>query len=289
MSAITSEIGKSGLYPAIPAGDVEDVEKLSPIQELPEEILLIIFGYLSLRDQDTARCVCRKWKVVGNDKTLKEIRAFAFGATKWKRYFGDVGIEPPLPDNIFRILRGPCPFWPDKKVRETHLLTLIPQTINTKPLSLDALGTIIQKPKSGHATKYRYYNNDVKKEHGNTSPSKSYWVLMTRDVIPGSRNKRYEAQKKLMASHAEKSGEPYALPKLLLEATTAILMHHVETGKRLYSDQPWTYTRCQEKVEGNQWPVAIGGFAAGGLVVNLNYYDYVIHGVSGARKLPPGH
>ena len=189
-----------------------------------------------------------------------------FGKKEWAKYFGEIGVEPPLPQNIHEILNSPCLFWPDKKVSDTHLLVLVPATVNGKPLTLNSLEELIQKPKEGHKTKYNYYRDHVKNELGNQSTS-SHWVLMTRDVIPESRSKAYEDQKKLVAAYAQKSGQPYELPTAL-DAMTCILMEHVQTGIKLYNDNPLTYTRCQEKVDSNQWPVAIGGFAAGGLDVH---------------------
>jgi hypothetical protein len=88
---------------------------------------------------------------------------------------------------------------------------------------------------------------------------------MTRDVIPESRNKSYDDQKALVQKHAQRSKIPYELPKAL-EAATAILMHHVETGEKLYGENPWTWTRCQERVD-TTWTVAIGGFSSVGLSV----------------------
>ena len=80
----------------------------------------------------------------------------------------------------------------------------------------------------------------------------------------------YYKQESLVAKHAKKSKIPYEIPKAL-EATTAILMHYVETGEALYTDklgEKWrTYTRCQEKVSKYTWQVAIGGFSSGGLDV----------------------
>ena len=100
---------------------------------------------------------------------------------------------------------------------------------------------------------------------------------MTRDVIPNSRNKTYDDQKAFVTSHAQKSGIVYELPTVL-EATTAILMHYVETGKALYTDDQLgsklTYTRSQEKVDNNQCPVAIGGFSSGGLSVDYDNYHW---------------
>src|ERR1700733_14909271 len=67
---------------------------------------------------------------------LSVIPAVSFGKAQCEKYFGDVGIEPPLPPDIEQILDASCPFWPGKKVKETHLLTLIPQTVNGQSLTL---------------------------------------------------------------------------------------------------------------------------------------------------------
>jgi energy-coupling factor transporter ATP-binding protein EcfA2 len=191
----------------------------------------------------------------------------AFGAKAWKDYFGvEVGTAPLLPANIDEILNSSCPFWPGKQVKDTHLLVLVPATVNSRPFTLDLLGELIKSPQgSGSKTQYRYYDGGtVQEELGAKSPGSSYWVLMTRDVLPGSRSKTYDAQKELVAAHARRLRLPYKMPDAL-SAATAILLHHARTGERLYTDDPWTYTRCQEKVLGNKYPVIVGGFSSGGL------------------------
>ena len=92
----------------------------------------------------------------------------------------------------------------------------------------------------------------------------SHWVLMTTDVIPTSRNKSYAQQQQLVRKYAH-----YQVPQTL-EAATCILMEHVKEAKHLYSDDPWTYTRCQEQTAGSQ--NAVGGFGPSGLGV-FRYYD----------------
>ena len=81
---------------------------------------------------------------------------------------------------------------------------------------------------------------------------------MTRDVLPGSRSTGYADQKALVAGYARRESVPYELPSVL-EAATAILMHHAREGERLFGDHPWTYTRCQEVVDGS-YPAVVGGF-----------------------------
>jgi hypothetical protein len=196
-----------------------------------------------------------------------------FGAKEWSRYFGEVGEEPFLPSDIDEILNGPCPFWEGKVVKDTHLLVLIPSTVSGKPFTLDLFGELVKRPKGGgRSTKYRFYDSDIQAVLGTRSPGGSYWILMTRDVIEGSRSKRYAIQKALIAAHARETGLPYVLPSAL-EAATAILSHYVRSGERLYTDAPWTYTRCQELIN-NEYPVIVGGFSLGGLAINYFYYCY---------------
>jgi hypothetical protein len=76
----------------------------------------------------------------------------------------------------------------------------------------------------------------------------------------------------------------YDIP-YVLEAATAILLHHARTGERLYTDDPYTYTRCQDRVGSNNYPVFVGGFSSEGLHVSYNrVYDYDRRGVSCLRK-----
>ena len=183
------------------------------------------------------------------DEISTSIPSIAFGRDAWIRYFGDIGSEPPLPKNIGEILNSRCSFWPDKKVKETHLLVLIPNTVNGKPFTMNYLEELIQKPKSGHSTKYRIYSDYAKEAVGEKSYP-SHWLLMTRDIIPGSRGERCKECSDMIANHRKKTGIPYELPNLL-EATASILMHYVKTGERLYSDDQLTYTWSQDVFKGN--------------------------------------
>jgi hypothetical protein len=206
-----------------------------------------------------------------------------FGEAEWKQYFGDVGSAPDLPSHIAAILDGPCPFWPHKKVRDTHLLVLIPATVDGVPFTLNLLGELIQHPShGGHRTEYRYYNERIKVQIGKESPPHSYWVLLTRDVLPGSRNTGYADQKALVANYARRKSVPYALPSVL-EAATAILMHHALEGERLFGDDPWTYTRCPAGMDDRD-PAVVGGFGSSGLFVSVSSYDFCTHGVACCRK-----
>ena len=204
----------------------------------------------------------------------------AFGKAEWERYFGEVGEQPPLPADIGEILSGPCPYWEGRRVEDTHLLVLIPQSVNGAPLTLNSLKELIQRPcEGGHNTDYGYYNDNIKNELGDQGASHSYWALMTKDVLPNSRNKTFSEQQALIQG-------PYVVPGAL-EAATAILMHHAKGGEKLYPMNPTTYTRCQEMLS-TGYRVVVGSFGSSGLGV-LDDYDVAFRvddggGLGGVRK-----
>jgi len=114
---------------------------------------------------------------------------------------------------------------------------------------------------------------------------------MTKDVVLGSRNKSYSDQCQLVAEHSQRTGRPYKVPHIL-EGTVSILMHYVKTGEPFYTDdklgKQFTWTRCQEKVNDDEWLTAIGGFDVDkGLIVFENCSEYNDYGVGGARRLLP--
>ena len=245
---------------------IDDMAMASIISSLISAVALLGVAYLQTATPPPAPVVTKP--------------AIAFGAAEWVRYFGDIGTEPPFPADITEILKSPCPYWSSKKVEDTHLLMLIPQTVNGRPFTINLLGKMIKKPQGGgHSTKYYSYDNNTIEEYGNKGVSGSYWALVTKDVIPNSRNKTFDEQRSLLESS-------YAVPGAL-EMATAILMNHAKTGEKLYPNNPNTYTRCQEKVCDNKYRVGVGSFDSSGLDLDLNGHDdlrFDDNGLGGLRK-----
>lgn len=218
-------------------------------------------------------------------RQLNALPPIAFGKADWEKYFGPICEEPPLPANIDEILQAPCPFWPEKKVHETHLLTLIPTTVNGEPLTLDSLEMWISKPKGGgHLARYSMYEDHVKSEFGGLSLSRPIWVLMTKEVVPHSRGKSFEHQSQLVANVSNAKSIPYQLPRGIV-ATVSILMHHVKSGEMLFPGKVCTYTRCLEKVDRQQWPIAVGFFANKSIQVISAHINHEPDGVAASRIL----
>jgi hypothetical protein len=196
------------------------------------------------------------------------VQDIAFGKAAWAQYFGDIGKEPPLPPDIEQILNSPCPFWKDQKVHETHLLTLIPQIVNETPFTLDSLEELVKNPKEGNPAKYKYYLKEVQEELGSRVPFESYWVLMTRRMVPRSQLRKFEAQKSVLLQY-----QLYDMP-YLLEAATTIFMEYVRTKTRLYINAPLALSYCQDRVTSQpDTPLVIGGFSPEGLDINHYYFS----------------
>lgn len=251
------------------------------IQYIPVDKICEIFSYLNMKDLAGCALVCEQWTVITNDPfTWKStIERFFFGPDKWSKYYGETGETPPLPEDMHKLLLSPCPFWstPEKPVRvmDSHMLVLIPAAVNEEALTLNKLQDLIQNPQSeGYATDYKVYSNWTKGEHGSTPIERSHWVLMTRDVVPGSRNKTYQEQKDLVNQYGG-----YRLPGAL-EAAVCTLMEHVSSGSMLFG--ALTYTCCTEKVQ-DQHPVVVGGFGSDGLDVYIGFGS-VRYGLGALRK-----
>ena len=174
-----------------------------------------------------------------------------FGKKQWTKYFGDIGNAPPLPANIYTILRGPCPFFKGEKVANTHVLVLIPKTINGKNLTLNSIEELVKHPEGdGRPMHYWDLHPVTASEYGGTGIAQSHWVLMTKDIIPVSRKQPYKTQMKLIADY-----KGYSIPDLV-EITAAILMTYVSTGVHLCCEED-TWIRCDPDVQ-KTWSLHVG-------------------------------
>jgi len=90
--------------------------------------------------------------------------------------------EPPLPEDIESELDATCPVFKEEKVRESSVLQLIPETINDKPLTLNNLKKWIKE--LGIEGFELYIAEDIIKLYGDTPIGATYWVVMTKTVIP---------------------------------------------------------------------------------------------------------
>jgi len=204
-----------------------------------------------------------------------------FGKELWDTYLGHVD-DLPLPAGIGTLLASPCPAFPGRTWKDKFMLVLMPKTVDEQPLSLNRFRELAQHPKVGdNAANYQYTYGPILEEHGNKAAERSEWVLMSMDVIEGSRDLSYEVQEARVA----------AIPGCeipdLLSAHVCILTHFIHTGERLYGE--WTYTRCKETTPwvGRRYQTVVGGFGAAGLYALSSHSASTLLGAGALRKFRP--
>ena len=172
---------------------------------------------------------------------------------------------PPRPADLETWLNEPCPFTPGRIRGETHIVfPIFPQVSlddNAPPVSLN-LGTLDQLDKRTQGPGFRYLWEHIPQDTGTTE--NFCWGAMYRDVIPGSRNRRFDDQQRLLP-------EGYEVPGVY-EAALGILWEQRRTGTRCFSNDPWTSTYCKEEVKGSR--LTVGCFhPLLGLIAGA-YYDF---------------
>lgn len=258
---------------SIPLSKSHNKTNQEPVDSLIADSAIKIFSYLNGAGLAACCLVSKEWigfvKEDQDNSLWKAIisREIGFGKEKWTKYFGDVGIEPPLPKNICEILRSSCPVFPEEMLAKTHMLVLIPEKVNGMPLTLNSLEELVRNPKQGNKASYNNFCwSRIFEELGNKPVDKSCWVLMTKNVYALQMSREVD-KVAVVAALAEKTKVDYQIPKVI-EAVVCIFMKHVDTGTHLFNRDPVTYTQCQERVE--DYPIVVGGFSLYGLIVDTD-------------------
>ncbi|MBF5059858.1 F-box-like domain-containing protein [Candidatus Neptunochlamydia vexilliferae] len=256
------------------------------IAVLPSEVLRLILSYacISTQDEGCMVAVCKRWKALVENIRLDKVRNFAFGKKDWEEHFGTIGDEPPVPSNTWKLLHGRCPFGLGKRIKDSHLLALIPKTIDGEKFSLNSLIQFI----NGDYNKYRCKiserasNKCITEELGNRGILNSRWILITHSLLQGSKGMGPPQRDALIKKHT-----PYHVPPVL-DAITAAVCHYLKTGKVFLKEH--AYMRCYETTYGNwsgpRGPISVGSFNCRfGFHIHSFYYDTVGSGVGLFRNL----
>jgi F-box-like len=256
-------------------------------KSIPCEIVVgHIFSYLNLHELSVIRQVSKQWEEFANEPILWQsavYREIAFSSKNWAEWDADLVKDVDLkqemlslPKNIAEELR--CSAFPGKSIRETHVLVRMP-----KKLTIKKLGELTKKYFPSKVNGYNYIWPKIVDELGDKCISESKWLLMTKDILEGSRNKSYIQQKDMINKLTKTTGILYQIPTIL-EAATCILAEYSLSKNRLLSNSPPTYTCCEDEVRG--YPTVVGGFAPAGLDVDSHcHYDDNAIGVAVLRVL----
>lgn len=232
-----------------------------PAVTLPDDVIPLIFGRLNEEELERVSSVCKTWQFFAADEFEKRLESMSttHASRQWEKFSCQLSDIPKLPKEIFQILDSPCPFWPGKKIEETHFLTFVPGTINNQPYHPNALEKMIDSPVQGFQSTF---DVDVQEKYGRSSEH-PHWILITKEAIPRSENKDYNEQLSLVKVKAHYDAPSY------LEAVTSIFINYAGSDNAESS----LTTRCKESIRDNtfsnftnweiRWNVSIRKFNRG--------------------------
>ena len=212
------------------------------------------------------------------------------GAEAWKAQGIDVGKAPPLPSSITKaLLDSECPLHPGQKIKDTHILMLVPKTVNGEPYTALKLDELCATRKGSERALIDPNISAWKEMSWASVPQpQSEWVLIPKsdpDLNKVPKNKHFRskdiaAQKDVHGKHYSEYREVKAL-----EVMTMALLNDLVNGEPRILDG-FNYLRCVEP-NASGGCVCVGNFNAVGLRVFVAYdgYDLVDVGRALAREL----
>lgn len=236
----------------------------------PKDIFNEVFKY----DQSNLvaiACVCKQFTFFTKDYAKKNPPIGRFGAMEWNVYGGDVGDEPAIALKMYG-------FNP-----EEWMLTLVPETINQKNLTLTSVDRFVSDYKNGmdnFISNYKARNfYGIKDEV--VAKFKTHWVLLSKQIMEGTKARSFDTQN----AHIKAKG--FEIP-YLIDVVVSHLMHYLSCGnfvnhELLHAQR--TYTRVEEvKKNGNQ---IIVGLSSEGIYISTHGYLFSKLGIAGARRSTP--
>lgn len=198
-----------------------------PFDTLPNEVTRMVLEHMTDAQKFAMARVCFIWNyLIATFPVIIPEGTDYFGPKEWEKHFGEVEGVPPLPRNLLSILESPCRFNKGKKVKETHLLTLIPGKVKGQVLTLNFI-----EQETGKSCIQCYY--DVIKKGPGAQPLSPCWVLTTKECViqDGSSDEQLKQLKELDNS--------YDAPNVAILGIA--LITHAINGKSIDIT-----TRCQE-------------------------------------------
>jgi len=164
--------------------------------------------------------------------TEVDFRGCFFGTTDWASYYDSL---QPLAEEVKEILQRTCPFYPKKRMFETHLVFQGIQILDNAPLTV-AKWLELHPPTS--QLKFYFNTNPwhAGQPHTDEATLEPRLYIMLREIVPGSTYKKPDDQLTLLP-------EDYKVPTTIEEVTKSILGFR-KTSKRF---NPNVWAACKER------------------------------------------
>jgi serine/threonine protein kinase len=211
------------------------------------------------------------------------LRGNFLGVEEWQKGFDvRIGRPPPIPVHITEeLLHSECPLRPGKAIKDTHILLLLPQTVDGRPYNALELAKLC----TSESIDPRWFGWKAC-EWASKSQQRTEWILIpTRDVDPEKVPPKRQFQNKTIAEqelvHAQFYRQDYREAKAL-EVMTAALLARATSGRHIYSD---IFLRCAEP-DAKGGRVCVGRFYSG-LRIDIEEGDHKYGGYGRALVRKP--
>lgn len=294
----------NSLNSAIPQEFVYPVGE-APAQKMPREVLVNVIGaVLSLPGFAALARVCTMWQTMIQsnieEKLLEEV---SFG-DKWMSIPGvrnvseGYALTEAQKKWVIGKLKTRCVFFnvPDlvqahrfqndkiKRMWQTHKLIFFPKTVNGEPRTINSQNRLFHFIKEvDDGTAFYLIGENENAAFRNRPATRSYWGLVTLDVVPGSRGTEYTTKESLL----QPKGYRVLTPN---EATTSILIMNLGASKEkkgyfFGSDWPYrTYTTTTELYLGSR--LVVGAASSSGPMAYTRADSYTDVGAAVIAEVP---
>ena len=278
----------------------------APAQTIIEDVLVHGIGKeLFLLDFVALARVCRAWKTMIQPNIEKKLlEEVSFGKDKWLSIPGvfsvseEIAFTEDQKKAWIAKLKNTCEFFNQedliqphrfqndkiKRTWQTQKLIFFTETINGQPRTINSQNKLFHFIKEKNdGTAFEFIAGNEEDAFRNQPAPKSYWGLVTLDVVPGSRGTTYDTKERVLQSKGYKVLTPNdaATSNLIINLGSSKEKDDYFFGrKRPY----WTYTVTTELY--NNHRLVVGAAASSGPQVFNCAGDYPIVGVAGVAEVP---
>ena len=227
-----------------------------------------------------------------NLEKLKQLMGVDFiGAEDWQKIFGkSVSGDFAPPAKLISFLNEDCKFVPGKKIHETHVVCLIPETLDGKPYSINDLSALANAlPAKEGQTRVVYEGSNNEKDAWRLNAGASLYpsqpikggryVLLPKEEIREFLEKNAANQQVIFDASPDKyKARGYEIGDAGAVSAALIMRYLKATKGGMEPDKArllnkWMYLRCKDafNYNGRACRAAVGSYYASGLDV---YYDY---------------
>ena len=282
----------------------------TPAQKIVKDVLVNGVGKeLFLSDFAALARVCRAWKTMIQpdiDKTFLEIlEKVSFGKDKWLSIPGvfsvseEIAFSEDQKKELITKLKSTCKIFNQadliqphrfqndtiKRRWQTHRLIFFPKDINGQPRTINSQNKLFHFIKEeDNGTAFNFIVGDEEDEFRNESAPKSYWGLVTLDVVPGSRGTTHDTKERLLQSKGYKVLTPN-------DAATSNLIMNLGFSKEEddyffgKEGRYWVLTATTKLYDG--YRLVVGAAASSGPEMSNSYCDNAVNvGAAGVAEVP---